>query len=78
MPVLNCELFAILQDGKPSPSPIAWIDFIDDDECRLKRFVEHIEQQLTYPVNQGGFLSRRNGFEAAARALTCNLYSQSA
>ena len=24
--------FAILQDGKPSPSPIAWIDFIDDDE----------------------------------------------
>ena len=35
--MLNCEPFAILQHGKPSPSPIAWIDFIDDDECRLIR-----------------------------------------
>ena len=43
-----------LERGKPAPAPVVGVDLLDDDEGRLQRLVEHVEQQLAGALDQRG------------------------
>src|SRR5260370_41915836 len=63
-------LLSILQDGKPAPAPIVGINLVDDDEGRLERFLEHVEQQLAGTFNQRSLFLRRDRLGTRTGAFT--------
>src|SRR5215475_6273644 len=43
---------AIFESGQAAPAPIVGVDFLDDDEGRLRRLVQDIEQKLADALDQ--------------------------
>src|SRR5258707_7949692 len=66
-------LLSILQDGKPAPGAIGGFNLVDDDEGRLERFLEHVEQQLAGTFNQRSLFLRRDRLGTRTGAFTGDL-----
>src|SRR5262245_58225636 len=62
------SLASELEHRQTAPTPVVDVDFLDEDEGRLQRLVQHVQQELAGTLDEGRLLLGRHRFALRRRS----------